>query len=99
MGLAMLIGIPVSAVAGDAVTGIVAGVGAGGLAALRGDPPDYGRARATGVAIAAFYTFVLLRTAGPLVLLSAPVFPLTAIGIADGLSERREARALTTNSA
>jgi hypothetical protein len=100
MGLAMLVGIPASAVAGDAVTGIVAGVGAGGIAALRGDAPDNWRARATAVAIAALYTFVLLRTAGPLVLLSAPVFPLTAIGIADGLSERREARAvLPTNPA
>ena len=37
MGLCLLVGIPVSAFAGDAVTGIVAGVGAGGLVALRRD--------------------------------------------------------------
>jgi hypothetical protein len=35
------------------------------------------------------YTLVLVRLAGALVLLPAPIFPLTAIGIADHLSERR----------
>ncbi len=59
MGLCLLVGIPVSAVAGDAVTGIVAGVGAGGIVALRSDEPHNWKARALGVAIAASYTFVL----------------------------------------
>ena len=40
MGLCLLVGIPVSALAGDAVSGIVAGVGAGGIAALRADEYD-----------------------------------------------------------
>ena len=39
MGLCLLVGIPVSALAADAVTGIVAGVGAGGIVALRADEP------------------------------------------------------------
>jgi hypothetical protein len=95
MGLALLVGIPVSAIAADAVTGIVAGVGAGGVVALRADPAHNWRARAIGVAVAAVYSFVLVRTVGALVLLSAPVFPFTAIGIADHLSERREARQAT----
>ena len=43
--------------------------------------------------VAAAYTFVLARIAGGLVLLPAPVFPLTAIGIADHLSERRAEQA------
>lgn len=89
MGLSLLVGIPVSALAGDAVTGIVAGVGAGGVVALRMDGPHNWRARALGVLVAALYTFVLVRVAGAIVLLPAPVFPLTAIGFADHMSERR----------
>jgi hypothetical protein len=89
MGWALLVGIPASALAGDAVTGIVAGVGAGGIQALRMDYPQNWRARAWAVLVASVYTLVLVRTAGALVLLPAPIFPLTAIGIADHLSERR----------
>jgi hypothetical protein len=93
MGWSLLVGIPVSALAGDAVTGIVAGVGAGGIQALRMDEPENWRARAWAVVVAAAYTFVLARVAGGLVLLPAPIFPLTAIGIADHLSERRAEQA------
>jgi hypothetical protein len=93
MGLALLVGIPVSALAGDAVTGIVAGVGAGGVAALRRDPDSTTRSRALAVLVAALYTFVLVRVAGGLVLLPAPIFPFTAIGIADHLAERAAERA------
>jgi hypothetical protein len=89
MGMALVVGIPVSAVAGDAVTGIVAGVGAGGICALRMEGVQNWRARALAVLAASAYTFVLVRTVGPLVLLPAPVFPFTAIGLADHLSERR----------
>lgn len=87
--LAILVGAPVSVVAGDAVTGIVAGVGAGGIVALRAEPEHGWRARALAVAFAVVYTFVLVRAASSLVLLPAPVFPFTAIGLADHLSERR----------
>ena len=89
MGLAILIGIPVSAIAGDAITGIVAGVGAGGCVALRRDDAHSLRSRAIAVAFAALYTFVLVRSVSALALLPAPVLPLTAIGVADHLSERR----------
>jgi hypothetical protein len=95
MGLALIVGIPASAVGGDAVTGIIAGVGAGGVVALRADLSHNWKARAVAVLVASLYTFILVRVAGPIVLLPAPVFPLTAIGIADHLSERkleREAR-------
>ena len=37
MGMSLLVGIPASAIAGDAVTGLVAGVGAGGAMAFRRD--------------------------------------------------------------
>ena len=93
MGWALLVGIPASALAGDAVTGIVAGVGAGGIQALRMDYPQNWRARAWAVVVASVYTLVLVRTAGALVLLPAPIFPLTAIGIADHLSEHRAEQA------
>jgi hypothetical protein len=93
MGLCLLVGIPISALAADAVTGIVAGVGAGGMAALRADPAHDWRVRAGAVAVAVAYTFVLARVAGPAVLVAAPVFPFTALGLADHLSEWRLARA------
>ena len=89
MGLCLVVGICASAVAGGAVTGIIAGVGAGGIVALRADEPHSWRARALGVAIAASYTFILARTASAIVLLPAPIFPFTAIGVADHFSERR----------
>jgi hypothetical protein len=93
MGLCLLVGIPVSAIAGDAVTGIVAGVGAGGICALRSDDAHNWRSRALAVLVAAVYTFILVRVAGVITLLSAPVFPFTSIGIADHLSERSRERA------
>jgi hypothetical protein len=93
MGLSLLVGVTVSALAGDAVTGIVAGVGAGGVVALRMDGAHNWRARALAVAAASLYTFVLVRAVGPLVLLPAPVFPFTAIGFADHMSERRAEQA------
>ena len=89
MGLTLVVGLPVSGFAGDAVTGIVAGVGAGGIVALRADAAHNWRARAIGVAVATVYTFVLVRVAAELALLPAPIFPFTAIGVADHLSERR----------
>lgn len=89
MGLCLLIGIPVSALAADAITGIVAGVGAGGVVALRSDEAHTWRTRAVGVAFASMYTFLLARTAGAIVLLPAPIFPFTAIGVADHVAERR----------
>lgn len=90
MGLALLVGIPVSALAADAVTGIVAGAGAGGIAALRSDGPHNWRTRAVALAIAAAYAFILVRTVGAVVLLPAPIFPFTALGLADHYAEWRE---------
>jgi hypothetical protein len=92
MGLCLGVGLVVSAVAVDAVTGLVAGIGAGGVVALRADDPHTWRSRAVAVAIASVYTFVLARTAGALVLLAAPALPFTGIGVADHLAERRAER-------
>jgi hypothetical protein len=92
MGLSLLVGIPVSAIAGDAVTGLVAGIGAGGIIAMRRDAPESWKHRAVAVAFAAAYTFVIVRVAGPIALLSAPVFPFTAIGLADMWAVRSATR-------
>lgn len=89
MGLALVIGIPVSFLSGDAVTGIVAGAGAGGMATLRSDAPHATKPRVLGVLAATAYTFVLVQTVGAIALLPAPILPFTAIGIADQISDRR----------
>lgn len=87
--LTVLIGIPVSALAGDAVTGIVAGVGAGGVVAIRQPDDSEVKSRALGVAFVSLYMFVLVRAVGAAALASAPVFPFTVIGLADHLAQRR----------
>jgi len=92
MGLALLVGIPVSALASDAVTGLIAGAGAGGVVALRADADHRWKARAIAVALATCYVFVLLRTVTGVALLMGPVLPFTGIGVADHLSERARLR-------
>ena len=87
MGLFVLVAVPVAAFA-SYVTGLVAGVGAGGIAALRRDPESTTRRRVAAVAVASLLTLVLVVAVGGLVLLPAPVFPLTALGLADHLAER-----------
>lgn len=89
MGLFLFVGIIVSAVAADAVTGLVAGVGAGGVAALRADLVHERKHRIAAVALAAVYAFVLARVVPPAIIVIGPAFPLTAIGMADHWSERR----------
>jgi hypothetical protein len=93
MGLALVVGIPVSAMAADAVTGLVAGMGAGGVVALRQDLTHSWKARALAVAAATLYTFVVLRSIPAMALLLAPILPFTVIGVADHLSERKAEQA------
>ena len=93
MIVSLLIGIPVSALAQDAVTGLVAGLGAGGIVALRMDLPHTVKARIIAVAAITVYCFFLLRTVSGVALLMGPAFPFTSLGIADHLSERRAERA------
>ena len=89
MGLTVIVGLPASALAADVVTGLVAGVGAGGIVALRADAAHSTRTRAWAVVAASAYAFVMVRVAGPIVLVAAPVFPFTILGLADHLAERR----------
>lgn len=91
MVLSLLVGIPVSAAAPDAVTGFVAGLGAGGIAALRADPVHSWKARAAAVAVVTVFVFLLVMVSD-VALLLAPALPFTSIGVADQLVERRIAR-------
>jgi hypothetical protein len=92
MLLTLGVGIPVSAVAADAVTGFVAGVGAGGVVALRSDLLHDWKTRALAVALVSAYVFVLVRTVPGVALLIAPALPFVSIGVADHLTERRKER-------
>jgi hypothetical protein len=47
------------------------------------------RSRILAVVVATAYTMVLVWTVGGLALLPAPVFPFTALGVADHMAERR----------
>jgi hypothetical protein len=67
-------------------------VGAGGIAALRADDYDAWRPRAVAVAVGTVYAFLLARVAGPVVLIAAPVFPFTGLGLADHWAEWRRER-------
>jgi hypothetical protein len=89
MIISLLVGIPVSALAQDAVTGLVAGLGAGGVVALRMDLSDRVKSRAIAVVVVTVYCFFLLRTVSGVALLMGPALPFTSLGIADHLSERR----------
>jgi hypothetical protein len=93
MGLALVVGIPVSALAADAVSGLVAGMGAGGVVALRQDLLHSWKSRALAVAAATLYTYAVLRTFPAMALLLAPILPFTVIGVADHLSERKAEQA------
>ena len=90
MGLSLLVGIPVSALTQDAVTGLVAGIGAGGAAALRPDLIGAWKARAVGVAVVSIYAFAMVRVVPDVTLLLAPTLPFTCLGVADHLAETRE---------
>jgi hypothetical protein len=92
MIVSLLVGIPVSALAQDAVTGLVAGLGAGGMFAMRMDLSDRMKARVIAVAAVTVYCYFLLRTVSGVALLMGPALPFTSLGIADHLSERRVER-------
>ena len=78
-----------TALAADAVTGLVAGMAAGGMAALRADLDHDQRTRAVAVVAVVVFVYVTLRVVPGLALLIAPVLPFTCLGVADHLTERR----------
>ena len=70
MVLALVVGIPVSALAQDAVTGFVAGMGAGGVVALRPEVYNGWKGRALGVIVASVGIDLFVRVAGVPAILS-----------------------------
>jgi hypothetical protein len=94
MGLTLLVGIPISALAADAVTGFVAGIGAGGVLALRTDVDRPWKARILAVLVATVWAFVTVHVVPEAAVLLAPILPFTSVGLADHLVLlRRERRA------
>ncbi len=95
MVLTLAVGIPISALAADAVTGFVAGIGAGGIVGDASGPRSLLEgAGPRGARRDALWVFVTVRVMPEAALLLAPVLPFTGIGVADHLLEiRRERRA------
>ena len=89
MGLSLVVGLPTLALAGDPVTGLVAGCAAGGAVALRREIAHSGRSRALAALCATVYAFVMVRIAPGPTILVAPVLPFTSVALADHLRERR----------
>jgi hypothetical protein len=76
------------------VTGFVAGLGAGGVVAMRADLDRSWKARVLAVLVVTVWAFVTVRVMPEAALLLAPVLPFTSVGVADHLLEiRRERRA------
>jgi hypothetical protein len=94
MALTLLIGVPISALAADAVTGFVAGIGAGGIVALRTDVDRPWKARILAVLVVTAWAFVTVRLVPEAAVLLAPILPFTSVGVADHIVLlRRERRA------
>lgn len=94
MALTLAVGIPVSALAADAATGFVAGIGAGGIVALRTDVERPWKARMLAVLVVTVWAFVTVRAVPEAAILLAPILPFTGVGLADHLLVlRRERRA------
>jgi hypothetical protein len=93
MVLTLVVGVPVAALSRDVVSGVVAGIGAGGVVALRIDLGHARRARAFGVASATAFVFVLVRIAPEVAVVLTPILPFTAVGVADHLLDRRREEA------
>jgi hypothetical protein len=89
MGLTLLVGLLTSAAVPDAVTGFVAGIGAGGVVGLRSELAHTWKSRAIAVLIAAVWVAITVRVFPGVALLLAPILPFTSIGVADHLQERK----------
>ena len=93
MLLAVAIALPVSAIARDAVTGLVAGFGAGGVVALRREVDQSWQARSWAVVGVTTFTLVVLRLIPVLGLIAAPLITLPSIGAADLIVDHRNEQA------
>lgn len=88
LGLFLVFGIPIVLL--DAVVGMVAGFGAGGIAALRREEERHSRRwRIVAVAAASVYTIIVLVISAELALFTGAVLPFAVLGIADQVHEAR----------
>ena len=83
MLLAVAVALPVSGLAGDAVTGLVAGFGAGGVVALRREVQHSWRARSWAVVLVSTFILVVLRLIPLVGVILAPIITLPSVGAAD----------------
>ncbi|MGI9647552.1 MAG: hypothetical protein ACR2OI_03440 [Acidimicrobiia bacterium] len=89
VGLFFLVAVPISAAAQDAVTGLVAGFGAGAVVVVDQQEIHTTKSRSLAVAGSVLYVFVLLRVAPPLAIATAPLLPFTMVATADYIMEQR----------
>jgi len=90
MGLSVLVAGPLSALMGDAVSGLVAGFGVGGAITLRREDVHSLRSRLIAVAITVIYVAVLVNVSAEGGLFAGAVLPFVSLGIADWVMEKRE---------
>ena len=98
MGVALLFALPVSAVLQDAVTGLAAGFGMGGVFSLRAEESDSLWARAIAVVFVCAYTAILVRFITEGGLIAGATLPLVALGIADSFTDYRRRLAAADGS-
>jgi hypothetical protein len=89
MGLFLVIGVPVTLF--NAAIGLVLGLGAGGVVALRPTEPPAAGWRWKGLAAAGVYVGVLLLLAPGFAVVSAAVLPFGVLGLVDQAVEGRAA--------
>ncbi len=87
MLLSVGVGVPVLALARDAVSGIIAGFGAGGVVALRREPIHRVQSRIWAVVLVSTATLAFVRLIPVMAIILAPIAILPAIGVADILEE------------
>ena len=88
MGLSLLVGLLVSVLLQDAVTGLTAGYGAGGIVSLRAEPVNTWKSRAIGVVLVSLYVAVLVRVVIEGGLIAGATLPLVSVGVADSFVGR-----------
>ena len=91
-GMGVAAGVLAAIIARDLATANVAGFAMGGAVALHPDRPGWLARRGLAVVAVALYVAVVVRIAPLLAILMAPLLPLMAVGVADLVAERRDAR-------
>ena len=89
VGLAMGFGLGLTVLAGDVITGLTGGFGAGVVAALRLGDGHNRKVRAAVAAVVTVYVFIVLRIAPEVAVVTGSLLPIPAVGLIDRMMERR----------